>query len=140
VAKNGSIDDADPIVIKLPVDESAKPLPCNPDPDAGYNAEGYDTAGAISCAELSIKGACNASDPASRNNTCNGRGDTQLLCPNPNPNPKPKPKPEPNPNPNPSPSPHQATVSMISASATFLTLASTAPSPWAAFTLTTRLL
>jgi hypothetical protein len=72
VAKNGSIDDAAPIVIKLPVEESAKPLPCNPDSDAGYNAEGY--AGVISCAELSINGACNASDPASRNNTCNGRG------------------------------------------------------------------
>ena len=94
MAKNGSIDDAAPIVIKLPVEESAKPLPCNPDPDAGYDAEGYDTAGVISCAELSIKGACNSSDPASRNNTCNGRGACRYRscsAPTPTPNPNPNP-------------------------------------------------
>ena len=57
VAKQGAIGDADPLVIMVPVTESAPPLPC-------------DTPGAISCAELDSLGRCDATDPN----------------PNPNPN------------------------------------------------------
>ena len=62
VAKNGTIGDADPLVILVPVKESPSPLPCG-------------TAGAISCADLDSFGRCDATDPKSRNETCNGRGD-----------------------------------------------------------------
>jgi hypothetical protein len=62
VAKKGAIGDADPLVILMPVTESSAPRPC-------------DTAGAISCADLDSFGRCDATDPKSRNETCNGRGD-----------------------------------------------------------------
>ena len=45
VAKKGAIGDADPLVIMVPVTESAAPLPC-------------DTPGAISCADLDALGRC----------------------------------------------------------------------------------
>ena len=84
MAKNGSVDDADPLVILVPVDPAPRPLPCNADTDASlYDADGYDAAGAISCAELNLKGVCNSEDPDSRNKTCNGRGDCvngQCFC------------------------------------------------------------
>ena len=53
VAKQGAIGDADPLVIMVPVTESADPLPC-------------DTPGAISCAELDSLGRCDATDPNPR--------------------------------------------------------------------------
>ena len=78
------MDDADPLVILVPVDPAPRPLPCNADTDASlYDADGYDATGAISCAELNIKGLCNEEDPNSRNKTCNGRGDCvngQCFC------------------------------------------------------------
>ena len=101
MAKNGTIGDADPLVIMVPVTESAAPLPC-------------DTPGAMSCADLDAFGRCEG-----RNETCNLRGDCvndQCFCdlpylgfncseavgcnywaPNPSPGPSPGPSPSPTP-------------------------------------------
>ena len=62
---NGTIGQADPLVLLVPVSQMAAPKPC-------------DTAGAISCADLDALGVCE-----SRNATCNLRGDcvnNQCFC------------------------------------------------------------